>query len=233
MHQISVNQQLAEILTNHEVSITQDEEFIYANLSEKLKFKARSTYTVIENHISSQLDVMIVINNGEQIIESFGDFGLDIESAVNKNLKNFCSSSLHPLLAAFGDTNQRFHDQVTIEEWEIGRKSFTAYIGNLTPKTNSEKLLSPDYALNFFKIVEKAMHSQILNKDLHWFRGYYSQHKGEITNTEFLINNQPMREIKQLFSSIQLIPDIEFYSCRIFIVLKINDKRSGLKKNFL
>ena len=219
MAEVILNQNLAEVLIRHGIDTTVDDEFIYANLPSRIKLKARAVYTEINGYISSQLDVMVIAPDGEMILESFGDFGKDVESAISNNLTNFNISSLHPLLAAFGADNQEIIDQITIEEWEISNKKWIAYIGNLIPKTNSKDFADLRPPEHFFNAITTGIVSQTLNNNLHWFRGFYSQYNNEITITEFTMDNENITSSNPLFSSIPVIPDIEFYSCRNFIIL--------------
>lgn len=79
---------------------------------------------------------MVITPDGDEIIESFGDFGTDDGAAINRNLTNFSMGDLHVLLAAFSADSNDILKQITIENWEINNKRWTAYIGNLIPKTN-------------------------------------------------------------------------------------------------
>jgi hypothetical protein len=219
MPEINLNQNLVEILTEHGIESTSDNEFIYVNLSSRIKFKARAIYQKINNLISSQLDVMVVTDTGECIIESFGDWGKDLNTVINKNLLNFSMSSLHPILTAFGTTDIQTVQQVTIEEWEINGYNYTAYIGNLVPKTNSSNPnLKPP--AEFFEAIVDGINSRAVNNEIHWFRGYYLQSAGEIKASEFLMDNVDITNNYPIFSSIPVIPDVEIYSCRNFIILK-------------
>ena len=223
MTEVNLNSQLAELLTNHGVKVTIEEEFIHAQLPFPVKFKARAIYQPINDYISSQLDVMAMTPDGEKILESFGDFGSDIEAAVNRNLSNFSISNLHVVLAAFGADDKDILAQITIENWEINGRKWTAYIGNLVPKTNSKEpgLRPPD---EFFNAITTGILSKPLCNNLHWFRAYYLQHNNKITATEFIMNNEDITSSNPLFSSIPLIPHDGFYSCRNFIILRSQGK---------
>ena len=220
MTEINSNQNLAELLIVHGISVSLDDEFIYTDLPLNVKFKSRITYNIIHDQVSSRLDVMAITGNNETIIESFGDVGINIEDAINRNFTNFSSSSLHVLLAAFGADTEELADQVIVEKWKIGEKSWTAYIGNILRKGYGLNL--PDNTLTdqFWGIVEGGIKERQLDKSLHWFRGYYLQHKNAVVGTEFLMNNESLGNDSQIFSKLPLIPNIEYFSCRIFIILR-------------
>jgi len=216
--EINVNEKLAELLNAHGVKNNFTEEYVIADLRREVKFKARATYKDIGQHINSQLEVAVVSDSGEKIIEYFGDLGEDVDDALARNLRNFASGSLHVLLAALGSDDPSILDQITIEEWEVNGSWWTAYIGNLTPKTNNPNLLTPPD--EFFGSLETGIKSQKLTDNLHWFRGYYLQFNDKIAAGEFCMDNVDIIASNPIFSSIPLIPDTQYYSCRNFIVLK-------------
>lgn len=220
MTEINSNQNLAELLAAHGIAVSQDDEFIYTDLPSKAKFKSRITYDTVRDYISSRLDVMVISDYSENIIESFGDIGVDVEDAINRNFSNFSMSSLHVLLAALGSDAPEIIEQITIEEWMVNGKRWNAYIGNLLPKTNSKSPLDSSRPMQLFNAVKDGIVSLPLSNNLHWFKGYYFQHQNAISNTEFLIDNQIAENTEELFSAISVIPDVDFFSCRIFIILK-------------
>jgi len=218
--EITLNKQLANILKNHGIEISEDEEFIYANLPSAIKFKTNAAYTEINNVTSSQLDVIVITEDGKKIIESFGDFGTDLEAATERNLLNFNTSSLHTFLTAFGSCDEKIIDQVTIEEWKINDQVWTAYIGNLIPKASNKNSINVSPPTQFFEAIQTSIISQKLDGNLHWFRGYYAQFKDKITTTEFLMDNDDITASCPIFSSLPVMTGVEFYSCRNFIILK-------------
>lgn len=218
MPEVDLNQYIGETLTKHNVNVSFDGEFIYAELPSPIKLKAKAVYNEINNQISSQLEVVIITPADEQIIEHFGDIGDNVDTVIEKVLTYFNISDLHPLLAAFGikDTSALHH--VDIEEWEINGKIWIAYIGNLIPKTNSPNANVPD---QFFEAIVTGIQSQKLDNHMHWFRSYYLQYNSEIISTEFLMDNKNITLGIPLFSRIPVIPNVEYYSCRNFIILKL------------
>ncbi len=220
MLEIDLNPQFAELLKHHGIAVDIDDEYVNTDLPDNVKFKARPVYQEVNRDISSRLDVMALTDKGEQIFESCGDYGTTIEEAVSNNLQNFSSSSLHPLLAALGCIDPHTYDQITIEEWEINGKVWKAYIGNLVPKilTDIQNTIAPPS--EFFDSFERGIKAKQLTNRLHWFRGYYSQLDNEITNREFLMDNELVTETDTIFNTLPILPNIRFYSCRNFIILK-------------
>jgi hypothetical protein len=220
--EIDLNPQFADLLKHHGIDVDITGEFITTDLPDNVKFRARTVYLEVNKNISSRLDVMAKTNKGEEIYESCGDYGATIEDAVNNNFKNFSASSLHPLLAALGCIDPHTYDQITIEEWKINGKVWKAYIGNLVPKilSDSQNTIAPPS--EFFDSFELGIKAQQLTNRLHWFRGYYSQLDYEITNREFLMDNELVTEASMIFSTLPILPKVRFYSCRSFIILKDN-----------
>jgi len=217
---INLNLQLADLLKGHGITVDIADEFINTDLPGKVRFKANAVYNEIKSQINSRLDIMAITGRGERIIESCGDVGETIEEAISHNFQNFSYSTLHPLLAALGCVDTLVYDQITLEEWEINDRFWNAYIGNLVPKfvADGQTMVYPP--AQFFDAIERAIKSQHLTKRLHWFRGYYCQLENEITSKEFLMDNELLSNTDKIFESLPIIPKVQFYSCRNFIILK-------------
>lgn len=217
-NEIVLNTKLASLLTNHGVDVRLDNEFANTDLTSSLKFKARAVYHEIDGGISSRLDIMILTDKGERIIECFGDYGTTVDDAINKNFQNFSLSSLHPILATFGCVNQETMRQVDVEEWVVNERTWQVYIGNFVPKSigASENSIPP---AEFFQSIEREIRSQKLTKRIHWFRSYYSQWEATITEKEFLMDNEA-KNADVIFSTLPIIPNVKFYSCRNFVLLR-------------
>lgn len=217
-NEIVLNTKLASLLTNHGVNVRLGNEFVNTDLISSLKFKARAVYHEIDSGISSRLDIMILTDNGERIIECFGDYGTTVDDAINKNFQNFSLSTLHPILAAFGCHDQETLRQVEVEEWVVNERTWKVYIGNLIPKSigAGEHFVPP---AQFFQSIEQEIRSQALTNKLHWFRSYYSQLEANITEKEFLMDNEA-KNADLIFSTLPIMPNVKFYSCRNFILLR-------------
>jgi hypothetical protein len=217
-NEIVVNTQLASLLTNHGVHVHLDNEFINTDLASNLNFKARAVYHEINDSITSRLDVMILTASGEKIVESFGDLGVTVDDAVNKNLQNFSLSSLHPILAAFGCHDKETLSKVEVEEWVVNERTWKVYIGNLVPKSigAGEHFVPP---AQFFQSIEQEIRSQALTNKLHWFRSYYCQLEVNTIEKEFLMDNEA-KNAELIFGTLPIMPNVKFYSCRNFILLR-------------
>jgi hypothetical protein len=218
--EIDLNPQFSDLLKHHGINVEIIDEFIKSDLPDNVKFRARVVYQEVKGYISSRFDVMALTDRGEVIYESCGDYGATIDEAVQNNFQNFSLSSLHPLLAALGCFDPHTYDQITIEDWEINGKLWTVYIGNLVPKFLSERQDTIIPPSEFFESFELGIKSQKLANRLHWFRGYYSQSDNEITNREFLMDNELVAETDTIFGRLPILSNTKFYSCRCFIILR-------------
>jgi hypothetical protein len=217
MTEIDVNTHLAGLFKNHGLQVQTDNEFVYTDLAGNIKFKARSVYHEIKNGFNSRLDIMAISDEGYEIIECFGDVGTTVEEAIDRNFQNFSLGSLHPILAAFGCADPETLRQVNKEEWSINGRKWTAYVGNLIPKTiRGSQQIPPD---QFYQSIERQIYAQPLANGLHWFRGYYCQIHASITVREFLMDNEPL-DGEVIFAPLPAMPDVTFYSCRCFVILR-------------
>lgn len=215
--EIIVNARLADLLSHHGVYTSIDNELVNTDLLAGLKFKARVVCKEVSGGISSRLDVMVITNTGERIVECFGDFGVTVDDAINKNFQNFSLSALHPILVAFSGKNITSLKQVEFEEWEVNDSRWEVYIGNLVPKSMNGEVRTPP--VQFFQSIERAIRGQKLTNKLHWFRSYYCQINANITEREFLMDNE-VKNADSIFSSIPVISNVTFYSCRNFVLMK-------------
>ena len=122
------------------------------------------------------------------------------------------------MLAAFGCQDQETLRQVEVEEWVVNERTWKAYIGHLIPKSigAGEDFVPPS---QFFQSIEREIRSQTLTNTLHWFRSYYCQLEANITEKEFLMDNEA-RNPDLIFSTLPIMPNVKFYSCRNFILLR-------------
>ncbi len=220
--EIDLNPQFAQLLNYYGVKTNVVDGFINTDLADIAKFRARTIYED-ENPISSLLTVNCVTAKGEDIYELCRDSGLTIEEAVSQNFNNF-SSTLNPLLVALGSLNPYSYENTTIEEWEIDGRIWEVYIGEPYIKSHQQMVGYTNLALNapaeFINSMKTIICNLDLNNRLHWFRGFYYQTQREITIKEFIMDNYPIDSLNNVFDSLPIIPNVDFFSCRTFIVLK-------------
>lgn len=224
--EINLNPQLQENLAYYGIKTSIVSGFITTDLPDNASFRARAIYED-EYPVSSLLEVNCVTEKGENIYDHCRDSGTSIQEAVTQNFNNF-SSTLNPLLAALGSLDPYSYENTSIEEWEINGKIWEAYIGKphvkFVQKIIDFTLLEYDPPDEFIASLKTMICNLNPNNRLHWFRGYYCQQQREITIKEFLMDNQPVNELMNCFDTLPIISNMDFFSCRTFIVIK--EKRS-------
>jgi hypothetical protein len=164
---------------------------------------------------SSRLDLVFTIK-GRELIECFGDVGETREEAIANNLQNFAQNSLHVIVGALQDAQE--DEQITIEEWEINGHSWQVFCGNYGMKSSGGQPLQLPSEL--FSQLEAIIKALPLTQDYHWFRFFFACNDSEISAIEFLHDNEMDEAAEQQMSELpwQLTPD--FYSVRLFLMLK-------------
>lgn len=222
--EIDLNPQFAAVLNYYGVKTSIAEGFINTDLEDKVKFRAKTIYED-ENPVSSLLSVNCVTDKGEDVYDLCRDSGETIEEAVSANFKNF-ASTLNPLLAALGSLNPYSYQNMAIEEWQINGKIWEVFIGKpyvkntLHTQPGRYSPVASDPPPEFIELMKNIIHDLPLQNRLHWFRGYYYQSGDRITVKEFLSDNYPVESLGNFFDSLPVIPNMFFFSCRAFIVLK-------------
>ena len=130
-------------------------------------------------------------------------------------LTNFTVNSFHVLLAALW--NQNDETQVTTEDWSIGERQYTAFIGNFGTR-GSEGVIA-DIPADLFVQVERAIKLDSLMGDLHWFRFFFCNVAGDRT-FEALMDNETWDSGTRCLEGIQWADSMGYYSVRLFVVLR-------------
>jgi hypothetical protein len=164
--------------------------------------------------LSGRLDVHAFIREGITIEECFAGLG---EGAVGLRdaLTNFTVNSFHVLLAALW--NQNDETQVTTEDWSIGGRQYTAFIGNFG--TRGSKGIIADVPADLFAQVERVIKLDSLTGDLHWFRFFFCNVAGQRT-FEALKDNETWDSGMRCLEGLQWADSVGYYSVRLFVVLR-------------
>nr|WP_296001823.1 DUF6348 family protein [Rugamonas sp.] len=117
---------------------------------------------------NGRLDVQAFVRDGVTIEECFAGIGED-EVGLNDALTNFTVNSFHVLLAALWNQNDK--TQVTTEDWSIGGRRYTAFIGNFG--TRGSEGVTADIPADLFAQVGNVIKLDSLMGDLHWFRFFF------------------------------------------------------------
>ena len=208
-NQSAVAQALSELLSRHGLDCTREREWIVPNgqlPAIRAKWYPREK--------SGQLDVQVLLEKGRIIEECFAGIGRGPAGFADA-LKNFMINSLHVLLSSLWDITD--DQQVLIENWEVGGRQFTAYIGNFGRRASGG--LRVEVPQDLFATIEERIRHEYLLGDVHWFRHFFCSLSGEPTY-EALKDNVPWEAGMAGLKGIAW-PEIEgFYSVRNFIVLR-------------
>lgn len=209
MESIDLLDKLSEIMEAHDVPFHTENEWVvpYGKLP-----AVRATWYPREHNGVLEVDVLL---EDERIInECFAGIGAG-EKAINDAIQNFCVNSFHVFLAAFWQLNDS--EQVTTEEWKIGSKSYTAYVGNFGTRGSEET--SPEIPENLFKTIEKIIQNEAIKDKVSWFRCFFCDVSGEHT-FEALKNNEVWESGLGALKSLPWKESNGYYSVRNFLVLK-------------
>ena len=163
---------------------------------------------------NGRLDVQAFVREGVTIEERFAGIGED-EVGLNDALTNFTVNSFHVLLAALWNQNDK--TQVTTEDWSIGEKRYTAFIGNFG--TRGSEGVTADIPADLFSQVENVIKLDSLMGDLHWFRFFFCNVAGQRT-FEALKDNETWESGVRCLEGVQWADSMGYYSVRLFVVLQ-------------
>lgn len=163
---------------------------------------------------NGRLDVQAFVREGVTIEECFAGIGED-EVGLNDALTNFTVNSFHVLLAALWNQNDK--TQVTTEDWGIGGRRYTAFIGNFG--TRGSEGVTADIPADLFAQVENVIKLDSLMGELHWFRFFFCNVAGQRT-FEALKDNETWESGIRCLEGIQWADSMGYYSVRLFVVLR-------------
>ncbi|MDQ2772770.1 MAG: DUF6348 family protein [Bacteroidota bacterium] len=215
---IDVNTQLQALFNGHGIAtMPLDQKFLLVSKQLAL-VESRVNQQEFPNGVSSRLDVSLTIKD-QVIIECFGDVGDTAETAIDNNLQNFARNSLHIIIGALQNVQE--DDQFDVEQWNVNEHTWRVYCGNYGLKSIGNKPIHIPAEL--FTRIEGIIHNLPLSKEYHWFRFFFSCNNSKISAAEFLYDNEVFEEATQELINLdwQLTP--EFYSVRLFLVLRRQD----------
>jgi hypothetical protein len=163
---------------------------------------------------SGRLDVQALVQDQVVIEECFAGIGQG-DRALNDAMVNFSVNSFHVLLASLWNRNDS--EQVTTEQWNVGNKRYTAFIGNFG--TRSSEGVRPHIPSELFSQIAKAIQHETLTERLHWFRFFVGNSSGEKT-IEALRDNQPWEAGIDTLENAAWPSCQGYYSVRLFVVLR-------------
>ncbi|MBG8552238.1 DUF6348 family protein [Hymenobacter guriensis] len=210
-----INFQLQNLFVQHDIRVIPLENKALLMTKQPALIQSRVTQQQHPNGATSRLDVQITLGN-RTIIECFGDIGETLEAATQNNLRNFAHNSLHVLINALQDKDE--DEQISIERWQIGTQRWKVYSGNYGIKSTVGK--SVPIPENLYVRIESIIQSLSLKEDYHWFRFFISCSNKQISNIEFLVDNEVYPEAQQELATLDWYITPDFYSIRLFMILQ-------------
>lgn len=163
---------------------------------------------------SCRLNVQVLLEKGRIIEECFVGIGTG-RSGFADALNNFKINSLHVLLASLWDIKE--DQQALCENWEIGGRQFTAYIGNFGRRASGG--IRVEVPKDLFETIQNRICHEYLPGKVHWFRVFFCNLKGQHTY-EALQDNEPWEAGLAGLKEITWPETDGYYSVRNFIVLR-------------
>jgi len=200
---------LIRLFESHDIECTTHNDWVLPN-SELPALRA----TWFPGSSNGRLDVQAFVREGVTIEECFAGIGED-EVGLNDALTNFTVNSFHVLLAALWNQNDK--TQVTTEDWSIGGRRYTAFIGNFG--TRGSGGVTADIPADLFSQVENVIKLDSLMGDLHWFRFFFCNVAGQRT-FEALKDNETWESGVRCLKGVQWADSMGYYSVRLFVILR-------------
>ena len=199
---------IAELFDQHGLECVIDNDWVFPNGDLPA---VRATW--FPGELSGLLSVETFVREGVLIEECFAGMGQGGEG-IKDGLMNFIRNSFHVLLAALFGKND--HDQVSTENWNIGDKKYTAYIGNFG--TRASEGVAPHIPEGLFDSIEATIKRESLTNDIHWFRLFFCNLANEFT-FEALKDNEIWEAGTRCLEATDWRRDDGYYSVRLFLVL--------------
>jgi hypothetical protein len=213
------NQLLAEVLQAHGLLCQDVDGWLSACGSFPM---VRAIWTGRET--GGRLDIHVLLNSETYLEESFAGSGAGV-SGLQNGMQNFMVNSLHVVLAGlWGVVDDQ---QVLVEEWCVGQKTYAAYIGNFGRRA-SVGTNEPALPASLFKVIEANLRREPLEYDSHWCRLFFCNFNGDFT-FEALLDNGPWEAGLAALKSLPWEKREGYYSVRNFVLLR--DKTSEVQSN--
>lgn len=203
---------LTELFNGHGIDCDRHDEWVTPNG----KLPALRGFWTPHEH-SGRLDIEVRVEPGQTIVESFAGMAANApQTHLDDALVNFVVNSFHVLLSALWHDHDP--EQIVTETWEVGNTPFTAFIGNIGTR-GTVGGVAPPLPAAFLPTLERAIRSERLSAQLHWFRFYFGMVRNEPI-FEALRDNEPWEAGIDALKSVDWGAYESFYSARLFLMLR-------------
>jgi hypothetical protein len=215
-HESQLNSFLAEAFHKHNIECNIENDLIIFPRQHMTAWTCMLNRSSSTKAIILQLDIHLEIGLGKVIIESCAGMGTNECSAIKDAWKNFLTNSFHTLLSAF--FTKEFDDQINNHQWAIDGRIYDVTMSNVTTRGKHPDPLP----LRWLQQLEDIIQSQTLEEGTHWVRLYYAQSESELISGEILLDNDVWTSVEKTVFRFDFPTYKDFFSIRVFIVLKDN-----------
>jgi len=215
---LTLQQMAIQLLEAHDIGAHTNGDWIAIQGSEILtQWKLASERQVQAGQWSVQLDSLWVLEDRRLLVESVGGFGPSRSAAIVDALDNFSKSSFHVLLRALLDAP--CDHALPAETWEISGTPRMVFPSDLVSRGKFPQDAS-EAVQEWCDLVVKEIQTSSLPNGTHWIRVYTAQMNDEVMQLEVLLDNEPWHEIKPRLIQIKPPAQKDFYSIRLFWVVR-------------
>ncbi|MFV0417571.1 MAG: DUF6348 family protein [Dysgonomonas sp.] len=161
-----------------------------------------------------QLDVVLKIGPGKEIVESCVGIGMNINAAIEDAWKNFLKNTFHVLLATFFIPEDK--ELVNRLEWIVNGREYDVTMGQMAFRGNLPKSLS----LKWYEEFESMIKEQELSVGTHWIRLFYAQSGNEMISCEILLDNNVWKSVENRVKTFNFPKSNDYLSLRIFMIMQ-------------
>lgn len=161
-----------------------------------------------------QLDVILKIGVGKEIVESCVGIGIDADAAMKDAWKKFLSNAFHVLLSAFFALESG--EQVDHHKWIISGRAYDVFISQMNIRGD----VPNPFPMEWYNKLESLIKEQDLKSGIHWIRLFYAQSANETMTCEILLDNEEWKSFEVEAKSVMFPRSNDFLSIRFFMVLQ-------------
>lgn len=212
MDSTALQRHLLSLFERHGVELEADEDWLVTDGD----FPAiRASWRDGATGEPGRLDIDVVLGEEQQVEESYAGLGAG-EAGCRDALQRFGQGCLPVLLAAcWYVTDDR---TLRLESWDIGVRSWDAFIGPLVVQGAAVALADDALAP-----LIAALRSEALTPQLHWVRLFLRRDADGRATVEALFDNAPWAAGDRALAAVVLPEAAEPYSVHGFLMLDVRD----------
>jgi hypothetical protein len=164
---------------------------------------------------TGQLSIEVFVNSEIIMVESFAGMGENGVERLKDAFASFVHHSFYTFLSAIWNVDAK---EVKRENWSVGSKSYSAYIGTQGVLSYDKKaLVIPE---TYMEKIKELIVSEPLDAEYHWFNIFYANLNGLDSYAEISKDNIKWTVGEKVLKSMSWARSNNYYVARQFIVLK-------------